>query len=80
MQALEFYNTFIQWRRRRGLPEQPAWMDALEQTPWQRWAMGAALLAVVIAFLRKPVTRDDIIWSYSGVRPLFEVGGGRTPE
>lgn len=50
MQALEFYNTFIQWRRRRGLPEQPAWMDALEQTPWQRWAMGAALLAVVIAY------------------------------
>jgi glycerol-3-phosphate dehydrogenase len=31
----------------------------------------------VNAFLRKPVTRADIVWSYSGVRPLFETGGGR---
>jgi glycerol-3-phosphate dehydrogenase len=35
------------------------------------------MLAEVNAFLRKPVTRDEIVWSYSGVRPLFEVGGGR---
>lgn len=35
------------------------------------------MLAEVNAFLRKPVTRADIVWSYSGVRPLFEVGGGR---
>jgi D-erythritol 1-phosphate dehydrogenase len=28
-------------------------------------------------FLRKPVSRADIVWSYAGVRPLFEVGGGR---
>jgi len=35
------------------------------------------MLAEVNAFLKKPVTRDEIAWSYSGVRPLFEVGGGR---
>ncbi len=35
------------------------------------------MLAEVNEFLRKPVTRADIIWSYSGVRPLFETGGGR---
>jgi glycerol-3-phosphate dehydrogenase len=28
-------------------------------------------------FLRKPIGRRDIVWSYSGVRPLFEVGGAR---
>jgi glycerol-3-phosphate dehydrogenase len=35
------------------------------------------MLAEVNAFLRKPVRRDEIVWSYAGVRPLFEVGGGR---
>ena len=35
------------------------------------------MLAEVNAFLRKPVTRADIVWSYAGVRPLFEAGGGR---
>jgi glycerol-3-phosphate dehydrogenase len=35
------------------------------------------MLAEVTEFLRKPVTRADIVWSYSGVRPLFETGGGR---
>lgn len=35
------------------------------------------MLAEVNAFLKKPVTRDQIVWSYAGVRPLFEVGGGR---
>ena len=35
------------------------------------------MLAEVNAFLKKPVTRADIVWSYSGVRPLFETGGGR---
>lgn len=28
-------------------------------------------------YLRKPIGRSDIVWSYSGVRPLFEVGGAR---
>jgi glycerol-3-phosphate dehydrogenase len=35
------------------------------------------MLAEVNAFLKKPITRDEIVWSYAGVRPLFEVGGGR---
>ncbi len=35
------------------------------------------MLAEVNRFFRRPVTRDDIVWQYAGVRPLFEVGGGR---
>jgi glycerol-3-phosphate dehydrogenase len=35
------------------------------------------MLAEVNRFLRRPVTRADIRWSYAGVRPLFEVGGAR---
>lgn len=38
------------------------------------------MLAEVNGFLRKPVTRADIVWSYSGVRPLFETGGTRDGE
>jgi glycerol-3-phosphate dehydrogenase len=35
------------------------------------------MLAEVNRFLRRPVSRADIVWSYAGVRPLFEVGGAR---
>jgi len=35
------------------------------------------MLAEANRFFRQPVTRDDIVWQYAGVRPLFEVGGGR---
>src|SRR5262245_4229945 len=35
------------------------------------------MLAEVNRYLRKPVQRADILWSYAGVRPLFEVGGAR---
>jgi glycerol-3-phosphate dehydrogenase len=35
------------------------------------------MLNEVNGFLRRPITRDQIVWSYSGVRPLFEVGGNR---
>lgn len=35
------------------------------------------MLDEVNQFLRRPVRREDIVWSYSGVRPLFEVGGAR---
>src|SRR5262249_7240013 len=38
------------------------------------------MLAEVNAFLRKPVTCADIVWSYSGVRPLFETGDGRDSD
>ena len=35
------------------------------------------MLTAVNRFFRRPVTRGDIVWMYAGVRPLFEVGGGR---
>jgi glycerol-3-phosphate dehydrogenase len=35
------------------------------------------MLAEVNRFFCRPVTRDDIVWQYAGVRPLFETGGGR---
>ncbi len=38
------------------------------------------MIAEVNRFLRRPVRREDIVWSYSGVRPLFEVGGTRDSE
>ena len=38
------------------------------------------MLREVNAFLRRPVRREDIVWSYSGVRPLFEVGGSRDAQ
>lgn len=35
------------------------------------------MLGEVNRFFRTPVRRADIVWSFSGVRPLFEVGAGR---
>jgi glycerol-3-phosphate dehydrogenase len=35
------------------------------------------MLAEVNRYFRTPVERADIVWSYAGVRPLFEVGGAR---
>ena len=32
------------------------------------------LLGSINHFLRKPVTRGDIVWSYSGLRPLYDDG------
>ena len=32
------------------------------------------LLAATNEYLRSPVTREDIVWSYSGVRPLYDDG------
>ena len=32
------------------------------------------LLAFVSQYLKSPVTADDIVWTYSGVRPLYDVG------
>lgn len=28
------------------------------------------------SYFRRPVTRDDIVWTYSGVRPLYDDGSG----
>ena len=38
------------------------------------------MLAEVNRFLRRPVARGDIVWSYAGVRPLFEVGDARDSD
>ncbi|WP_226780953.1 glycerol-3-phosphate dehydrogenase [Oceaniglobus trochenteri] len=32
------------------------------------------LLAFASSYFRKPVTRDDVVWTYSGVRPLYDDG------
>ena len=32
------------------------------------------LCAFVSKYLKKPVTRDDVVWTYSGVRPLYDDG------
>ncbi|MCI0430752.1 MAG: glycerol-3-phosphate dehydrogenase [Rhodospirillales bacterium] len=38
------------------------------------------MIGEVNRFLRRPVRREEIVWSYSGVRPLFEVGGTRDSD
>jgi glycerol-3-phosphate dehydrogenase len=38
------------------------------------------MLEQVNEFMRKPIRREDIVWSYSGVRPLFEIGGSRDKD
>lgn len=35
------------------------------------------MLGEVNAYLDRPVRREQVLWSYAGVRPLFEVGGTR---
>ncbi|QIG49718.1 glycerol-3-phosphate dehydrogenase [Nordella sp. HKS 07] len=58
-----------------GTTDEP-WEDAPEKVAISDQEIDY-MLAEVNGFLRKPVTRADIVWSYSGVRPLFETGGGR---
>lgn len=38
------------------------------------------LCAAASEYFREPVTRDDIVWSYSGVRPLFDDGASKAQE
>jgi glycerol-3-phosphate dehydrogenase len=40
----------------------------------------AYLLAAVGEYLREPVGRDAVVWTYSGVRPLFDDGASRAQE
>jgi glycerol-3-phosphate dehydrogenase len=58
-----------------GTTDEP-WEDAPEKVMISEAEIDY-MLAEVNRFLRKPVTRKEIVWRYSGVRPLFEVGGGR---
>ncbi len=61
-----------------GTTDEP-WEDAPEKVTISDKEIDY-MLAEVNAFLKKPVTRTDIVWSFSGVRPLFETGGGRDDE
>ena len=38
------------------------------------------LLAAASEYFTKPITRDEIVWSYSGVRPLFDDGASKAQE
>ncbi len=38
------------------------------------------LLKAVSEYLRKPVTREQIRWSYSGIRPLYDDGASKAQE
>ena len=38
------------------------------------------LLAGAGAYFKRPITRDDIVWTYSGVRPLFDDGASAAQE
>ena len=38
------------------------------------------LLAAATEYFSRPVTRDDIVWTYSGVRPLFDDGASAARE
>ncbi|QRM53332.1 glycerol-3-phosphate dehydrogenase [Sinorhizobium sp. BG8] len=38
------------------------------------------LCAAASEYFAEPVTRDDIVWTYSGVRPLFDDGASKAQE
>lgn len=38
------------------------------------------LLAATNEYFRQPVTRDDIVWTYSAVRPLYDDGASKAQE
>lgn len=40
----------VERRRLRGLPEEPDWMGALARVPKRDWAVGAVMLAVILAY------------------------------
>ncbi|MDP1732232.1 MAG: glycerol-3-phosphate dehydrogenase [Devosia sp.] len=40
----------------------------------------AYLCSAASEYFRKPVTRDEIVWTYSGVRPLFDDGASAAQE
>jgi glycerol-3-phosphate dehydrogenase len=61
-----------------GTTDEP-WQDAPEKVAISNKEIDY-MLAEVNAFLRKPVARTDIVWSYSGVRPLFETGEARDDD
>jgi glycerol-3-phosphate dehydrogenase len=48
--------------------------DDVDQHPTATEAEQDYLCAFASQYFEKPVTRDDIVWTYSGVRPLYDDG------
>lgn len=71
MEAFPYENGFTSI----GTTDEP-WEDAPEKVAISDKEIDY-MLGEVNVFLRKPVAREAVVWSYSGVRPLFEVGGAR---
>ena len=38
------------------------------------------LIAAASEYFQKPIQRDDVVWSYSGVRPLYDDGASKAQE
>ena len=38
------------------------------------------LLSAASEYFARPVTRDDLVWSYSGIRPLYDDGASKAQE
>lgn len=58
-----------------GTTDEP-WEDAPEKVRISEEEI-AYMIAETNRYLNRPIERSDVVWSYSGVRPLFEVGGSR---
>jgi glycerol-3-phosphate dehydrogenase len=48
--------------------------ENLSEKPYATEAEQDYLCAFASQYFEKPVTRDDIVWTYSGVRPLYDDG------
>ena len=48
--------------------------EDLSQKPYATDAEQDYLCAFASQYFEKPVTRDDVVWTYSGVRPLYDDG------
>ncbi|WP_417771233.1 glycerol-3-phosphate dehydrogenase [Stappia sp.] len=40
----------------------------------------AYLISAAGEYFKQPITRDDVVWTYSGVRPLFDDGASKAQE
>lgn len=54
--------------------------DSIEQTPEITPQETAYLCQMASEYFTEPVTEQDIVWTYSGVRPLFDDGASKAQE
>ena len=64
--------------------------EHLPEATWHAWkdrtgvaiseSETAYLCAAVSEYFVRPVTAADVVWSYAGVRPLYDDGAGRAQE